>query len=100
MGSIRYQKVERDGQVVIEEIHKIVVHTFLVGDVEDPDLYASEPLYKWEKSEQGKFIMENAIDTPKWHRHIDHMNFGHRYKIVAEIEKKKLAEYYLRWGKQ
>jgi hypothetical protein len=100
MGSIRYQKVECNGQLVIEEIHKVVVHTFSVGDVEDPDLYAAEPLLKWEKSEQGKFIMENAIDTPEWRRHIDHMSFGHKYAIVAELEKKKLAEYYLRWGKQ
>jgi len=100
MGSIRYQKVECNGQLVIEEIHKVVVHTFSVGDVEDPDLYAAEPLLKWEKSEQGKFIMENAIDTPEWRRHIDHTSFGHKYAIVAELEKKKLAEYYLRWGKQ
>ena len=44
--------------------------------------------------------MENAIDTPEWRRHIDHTSFGHKYAIVAELEKKKLAEYYLRWGKQ
>lgn len=100
MGSIRYQKVERNGQLVIEEIHKIVVHTFLVGDVEDPEIYAAEPLYKWQESEQGRFIMEYAVNKPEWQRHIDPTSFGHKYAIVAELEKKKLSEYYLRWGKK
>lgn len=98
MGTVRYQVIEKDGQEIVKEIHKIVVHQFLMSDVEDPDLYAAEPMWKWEKSEQGQFVMKNAIDTPEWHRHIDHVSYGHRYAIVAELESKKLAEFYLRWG--
>ena len=98
--TIRYQKVECNGKLVIEEIHKVVVHTFLVGDVEDPEIYAAEPLYKWQESEQGQFIMEHAVNKPEWQRHMDYTSFGHKYAIVAELEKKKLAEYYLRWGKK
>jgi hypothetical protein len=30
---------------------------------------------------------------------MDSMFMGYRYIIVAELEKKKLAEFYLRWGK-
>jgi len=100
MGSIRYQRVERDGKLDIEEIHKVVVHTFSVGDVEDPEIYAAEPLHKWQESEQGQFIMEHAVNKPEWQRHIDYTSFGHKYAIVAELEKKKLSEYYLRWGKK
>jgi hypothetical protein len=100
VGSIRYRQViKKDGQTVVEEIHKVVVHRFRLGDVEDPDLYAAEPLYKWEKGEPGQFVMKHAIDKPEWHRNIDHVSYSHQYVIVAELEMKKLAEFYLRWGK-
>ena len=95
MGSIRY-KVDENHNV--QEIHKVVVHKFKVSDAEDPDLYAAEPMCKWQESDQGQFIMEHAIDKPEWHRHLDYPSYSYQYVIVAEIEKKKLAEYYLRFG--
>ena len=82
-----------------KEIHTVVVHRFRVGDVEDPDLYAAQPLHEWEQSPQGKFIMENAIDKPIWKRQINHLLYEYDYVIIAELEKAKLSEFYLRWGK-
>jgi hypothetical protein len=99
MGTVRWQESDRDGYRIVEEIHKVVVHRFRVGDVEDPDLYAGEPLWKWQQSDEGKFVMEHAIETPSWHRQADSMNWGHQYIIVAELEKKKLSEFYLRFDK-
>ena len=98
MGTVRFQTIEKDGQEIVQEIHKLVVHKFSMGDVEDPDLYAAEPLWKWQESEQGKFVMEHAVDKPIWHRQLDVQNYGHLYVIVAELEAKKLSEFYLRWG--
>jgi hypothetical protein len=87
----------RDEKVV--ETHKIVVHTFQMGDVDDPDLYAAEPLYQWQQSDQGQWVMENSMDTPEWHRHTDYSSFGYKYAITAVFESKKLTEFYLRFGK-
>lgn len=98
MGKIRFRVIKQDGQEIVEEIHKVVVHRFKMSDVEDPDLYAAEPMFQWEKSEQGQFIMTNAIEQPEWHRHLDQNIYGYQYAIVAELEKKKLSEYLLRWG--
>ena len=42
--------------------------------------------------------MEHAIDKPEWHRHTDPYQYGYQYVIVAELEKKKLTEYYLKFG--
>lgn len=84
---------------MVIETHKIVVHTFLMGDVDDPDLYAAEPLYQWQNSDVGKWVMENAMDTPEWHRYADPITFGHKYAVTAVFETKKLSEYYLRFGK-
>ena len=91
---VRY-KVEDN---VVKEIHKVVVHRFDLSDVDDPDLYAAQPMLEWEKSDPGKFIMEHSIDTPEWHRHPDPMFMGYRYLIIAELETKKLSEFYLRFG--
>ena len=98
--SVRYQVVEEtDGYRRVDEIHKIVVHKFTMSDVDDPDLYAAQPLYEWEQSEAGQFVMKNAEDKPEWHRFMDYDSMhGYSYVVIAELEKKKLAEFYLRWG--
>lgn len=95
MGTIRYT-VDEDHNV--KEIHKAVVHRFHLSDVEDPDLYAAEPIWKWQESEQGKFVMEHSMDKPEWHRQINHMTYGYDYIILAELEMSKLSEFYLKWG--
>jgi hypothetical protein len=97
--SVRYQVVEEDGYRRVDEIHKVVVHKFTMSDVDDPDLYAAQPLYEWEQSEAGQFVMKNAEDKPEWHRFMDYDSLhGYSYVVTAELEKKKLAEFYLRWG--
>jgi hypothetical protein len=99
MGSVRFKVVQKDGHQLVEEIHKVVVYTFRMSDVEDPDLWAGQSLYDWQISDQGKFVMENSVETPSWHREIDQYSMGWKYAIVAELEMKKLSEFYLKWGK-
>ena len=48
----------------VEEVREIVVHEFTMGDVDDPDLYAGEPLWQWQQSEEGQWIMDHAVETP------------------------------------
>ena len=98
--NVRYQYVDKDGQRFVDEIHKIVVHRFRMGDVEDPDLYAAQPIWEWQESEAGKFVMKHAIETPIWRRQADPYNYGHEYAVIAELEKKKLSEFYLRFDKE
>ena len=93
--SVRYQVEDN----VVKEIHKIVVHKFDLSDVDDPDIYAAGPIFDWERSEAGKFIMKYAVDKPEWRRHMDPMFMGYRYVIIAELEKKKLSEFYLKFDK-
>jgi hypothetical protein len=83
----------------VSEIHKVIVHRFRLSDVEDPDLYAGEPIWEWQQSEAGQFVMNNAVDRPEWHRNVDHLTMGYEYAIIAELEKKKLTEFYLKFGK-
>ena len=87
-----------NGQDVVEKIHKVVVHTFGVGDVEDPDLYAAEPLHKWEHSEKGQWIMANAVETPIWQRTPDVAMYGHRYAVIARLRDKDLTWFKLKYS--
>ena len=50
---------------------KIVVHKFRVGDVEDPQLYAGAPLYEWEHSEVGQWVMKHSKEQPTWSQYTD-----------------------------
>ena len=80
----------------IEEVREVVVHEFTMGDVEDPDLYAAEPLWKWQQSEEGTWIMEHATETPSWYRIPDTMQYGYRYEIRAKLTGARLTEWLLR----
>lgn len=84
--------IEEAGKTV-----KFVVHTFSLSDVEDPDLFAGEYFYKWEKSEAGQYIMEHSAPKPMWHRHLDHMSYGYRYTITAYLPEEKLTFYKLKY---
>ena len=83
----------------MEETKEVIVHTFTMGDVEDPDLYAAQPLWEWQESELGKWVMEHAVETPCWHRHADQFNHGYQYKITAKLQGARLTEWLLRKGK-
>jgi len=98
MAQVRWQTQDDGSLHIIDEIHKVIVHRFSTGDVEDPDIYAAQPLWDWQEGEAGKFVMEHAIEPPTWQRQTDPYNYGYQYVIVAELEKKKLAEFYLKWG--
>ncbi len=99
MGSVRYKEICQNGETKIKEIHKIVVYRFKVCDSDDPDLYAAQPLWEWQNSDRGKFVIENAIETPIWQKQLDHSSFCYNFAVIAELPKSKLSEYYLRWGK-
>lgn len=79
-------------------IHKIIVHQFKLSDVDDPDLYAAQPMYEWRESEMGKWVMSRAVDTPEWHRHLDPMTYGYRYAIVAKLKDVDYTFWQLKWG--
>ncbi len=82
----------------VEEVKEVIVHQFSMGDVEDPDLYAAQPLYEWEHSEQGQWVMKNACDTPTWYRMADVATFGYKYQIRAKLIGPALTEWLLRYG--
>ena len=81
-----YQQAETkiiDGRPV--RFRDVCVHEIRMGDVEDPDLFVADPICQWQQTRQGKFVMENAEQTPYWTRNIDHNTYGHVYRIMARL---------------
>jgi len=97
-GDGRRHRYRVHNNMVIES-KQIIVHTITMGDVEDPDLMVAEPIYKWQQTDHGKWVMENAVpESAMWNRYLDPMSYGHKYMISAVFEGSKITEYYLRFG--
>ena len=93
-----YDNMVIDGKA--HRIYKTVVHRFRMGDVEDPDLYAAEPLYKWQQSEMGQWVMKRAVDTPEWHRQHDMLQYGYECDVVAKLKDIDYTFWTLKWSNQ
>jgi hypothetical protein len=63
----------------------VLVHTFKLGDVEDPDIYAAGPIWDWQQSAAGCWVMEHAVEKPYWTRRTDYQSYGYEFKIVARL---------------
>jgi hypothetical protein len=85
-----------DGKAV--KFSDVMVHSFPMGDVEDPDLYAGQPLFEWQGSESGKWVMAHAADEPYWVRRADSYNYGFRFYIFARLSEADQVYWQLKWG--
>jgi hypothetical protein len=63
----------------------IIVHTFRLGDVEDPEIYAAEPIWQWQQTPAGRWVMEHAVNQPWWTKRIDYQSYGYEFNIVARL---------------
>lgn len=84
----------------VEENHKVIVHRFRLGDVEDPDLYAAQPLFEWKESEVGQWVMSHSLDVPVWHRYASPVNYDYQYVITAILSGKDYTFWQLKWANQ
>jgi hypothetical protein len=71
------------------EIKEVIVHTFTLSDVDDPDLYAAGPIFDWERSEIGRWVMDHAVDQPI---------YGYKYKITARLQARDYTYWVLKWN--
>jgi hypothetical protein len=78
-------------------MQKITFHKLSMGDVDDPELYAAQPLYEWQQTDQGQWVMENCSD-PQYIIRPDVNTFGNKIIVYGEIEDQLATEYLLRWG--
>lgn len=73
-----------------------IVHSFLLSDVDDVDLYAAEPIYKFQQTEKGKWVMEHGTDT-SWNRSLDFNSLGYRYTIHTKFKEEDYTYFKLKY---
>ena len=78
-------------------MQEVIVHSIMMGDVEDPDLFVAEPIWKWQQTDEGKWVMEKSKQQPMWRRHLDPANWGYRYDIVAYLDGADLTYWKLKY---
>ena len=75
-------------------------HEFSMGDVDDVDIYVAQPIYEWQQTEQGKWVMQHAQNLT-YHTAPDLHTFGYRVTITGDIDLgPQLTEYLLKWPKK
>lgn len=82
----------------VHEVYNVKVYEFNVGDVDDPDIYAGQPIYEWQQTEMGKWVMANTVEPPMWHRLHDYSTYGYKYAITAKLLGKDHTFWQLKWN--
>jgi len=78
---------------------KCVVHRITLGDVDDPEVYIAMPLYDWQNSEEGNWIMTHSVETPYWKSSPFPITaYGIQYDVVAVLTPKDHTFWLLKWG--
>lgn len=66
-------------------------------DTEDPDVMLAEPVWQWQQTDHGRWVMENAHDLTYHHRP-DTNYWGYDVVIRGDLlDPQKITEYFLRW---
>jgi len=77
---------------------RIVLHTFRMGDVEDPYLYAAFPISEWQKTEHGAWCMKHVQGESEFWCNPDPVSLGYRVAIYGDLLDKDAVFHELKWG--
>lgn len=86
-----------DGKPV--RFRDICVHEFMLGDVDDVEIYIAAPVWDWQQTEAGAWILEHAVDKPYWVQTMDHTTYSYRIRIMARLSEQHEVFWRLKWGK-
>jgi hypothetical protein len=79
-------------------MNKVILTSFRLSDVEDPEIYAAQPIWEWQQTEQGKWCMENCIEVPSFSIVPDAVTYGYAVKIFGKLTDENLTYFTLKWG--
>ena len=76
----------------------VCVHEFLLSDVDDVEIYVAEPIWQWQQSEAGCWVMEHAVDKPYYIQRMDYTTYGYTIRIMARLSDKDQTFWNLKWA--
>lgn len=77
---------------------KILVHSFLLSDTEDPEIFAAEPILEFEQTERGQWLHEHSELQMTYDILNDPMVMGYRVLLHAWLSDEDLTFYNLKWS--
>jgi len=78
-------------------MRQVVFHSFRMGDVEDPEIYAAQPIYEWQQTEHGQWVMKHCAE-PTYSIGPDSSYMGYRITLSGELEDQHAVFHELKWG--
>ena len=69
-----------------------------MGDVEDVEVYAAQPIYEWLQTDEGKWVNERCEDL-YWQTVANPHTYGHSVVLRGSITDIHATEYYLKFPK-
>ena len=77
---------------------RIHIVTLRLGDVEDPEIYAAEPIMEFERTERGQWLKTHSYRQMEFtiQEHPEVYGFG--VNIWAWLNESNLTFYNLKWG--
>ena len=78
-------------------MRRVVFHSFNMGDVEDPELYASLPLGEFMTTEKGQWIKDHCAD-PRYVIRPWPASWGNKVIVYGEVSESDAVFYELKWG--
>lgn len=79
------------------DLLRIKFHSFTLGNVDDVEIHAAQPIYEWQQTPPGKWCMAHASDVT-WHQALDYHRMGYCVTIYGYLEPKLATEYFLRYS--
>lgn len=76
---------------------KHIVCEIKLYDSDDPDIYVAGPIYDWQRTEAGKWVMKHSKPEPRWVRTIDVNTLGYTYIICAELTPEQITYFELKY---
>jgi hypothetical protein len=78
-------------------MRRINFHTFTMGDVDDVEIYVAQPIWEWQQTEHGQWVMAHCKD-PQYRIGADDNKWGHRVVLYGDLEDKDAMFHQLKWG--
>ena len=69
-----------------------------MGDVDDVEVYAAQPIHEWLQTEHGKWVQERCDDL-SWHTMVNPAIYGYSVILQGNITDQHATEYHLRFSK-
>lgn len=76
---------------------RVLLHSMLMSDCEDPYLYAADPILEWQDTEKSRWCMAHVTEQAEFHVIPDIHTLGFRIDLTGWLEEADITYFKLRW---